>query len=220
MGRGVRTAVIGGVFAVLVGGAGYGAYNLLSALNGDGGTTAGAAAPARTGPPDADEVGETTGKFFAAWEKGRAAEAATYTNDAAAAEPLLTAYADDAHIGRVRITPGRADGATGAGDDVVRGRVQVARPATARGLPASTVRQLRAVMNRTATSGTAAGVTAGPSGGIGAKTGSAEADGQARSDSRFTGYRDDVAAAATAQDGGHGTDAAAPIVAAVLRTGG
>ncbi|MEU5093839.1 penicillin-binding transpeptidase domain-containing protein [Streptomyces sp. NPDC020996] len=541
MGKGVRTAVIGGVFAVMVGGAGYGAYNLLSALNDTGGT-AGAAAPARTGPPGAGEVDETTGKFFAAWEKGRAAEAATYTNDAAAAEPLLTAYADDAHITRVRITPGRANGATvpftvratvsyqgrskslgykseltvvrrrttgralvdwqpsvvhpklRQGDTLVTGeaadppveavdrdgrvltkekypslgpildelrakygdraggkpgvelairhetegaadtslltlaegrpgklpttlsaRVQAAaesavkkyaessvvavRPstgevlavanhrddgfdaaflgklapgstmkiisaatlidngitsmngpapcpdeavwqsqtfhnlkglapdehatladsfarscntafvkyadevkadslteeaqnrfglgrddwktgipsfdgsvpasggpdtaanligqgqvqmsplnlasvtatattgvfrqpvivprslddrelATARGLPASTVQQLRAMMNRTATSGTAAGVMAGLSGSIGAKTGSAEVDGQARSDSWFTGYRDDVAAAAMTQDGGHGIDAAGPIVAAVLRTGG
>ncbi|MEV6613594.1 penicillin-binding transpeptidase domain-containing protein [Streptomyces sp. NPDC051051] len=91
--------------------------------------------------------------------------------------------------------------------------------AHARGLPAGTVEQLRAMMNRTATSGTAAGVMSGLSGRIGAKTGSAEVDGRASSDSWFTGYRDDVAAAAMVQDGGHGTDAAGPIVAAVLRSG-
>ncbi|MET9506634.1 penicillin-binding transpeptidase domain-containing protein [Streptomyces sp. NPDC006622] len=91
--------------------------------------------------------------------------------------------------------------------------------AHARGLPASTVEQLRAMMNRTATSGTAAGVMSGLSGRIGAKTGSAEVDGNARSDSWFTGYRGDVAAAAMVQDGGHGIDAAGPIVAAVLRSG-
>jgi cell division protein FtsI/penicillin-binding protein 2 len=76
------------------------------------------------------------------------------------------------------------------------------------------------MMNRTATSGTAAGVMAGLSGTVGAKTGSAEVDGQSRSNSWFTGYRNDIAAAAMTQDGGHGIDAAGPIVAAVLRSGG
>ncbi|MER6558739.1 penicillin-binding transpeptidase domain-containing protein [Streptomyces sp. NPDC001027] len=92
-------------------------------------------------------------------------------------------------------------------------------PAHAKGLSPSTVQQLRSMMNRTATSGTAAQVMAGLSGRIGAKTGSAEVDGQARSDSWFTGYRGDVAAAAMTQDGGHGIDASGPIVAEVLRAG-
>ncbi|WP_107427634.1 penicillin-binding transpeptidase domain-containing protein, partial [Streptomyces glaucescens] len=91
--------------------------------------------------------------------------------------------------------------------------------ATARGLDASTVQQLRAMMNRTATSGTAAQVMAGLSGSIGAKTGTAEVDG-AKANSWFTGYRDDVAAAAMVQQGGRGGDAAGPIVASVLRAGG
>ncbi|MCX5265368.1 penicillin-binding transpeptidase domain-containing protein [Streptomyces sp. NBC_00199] len=92
-------------------------------------------------------------------------------------------------------------------------------PAHAKGLSAGTVQQLRSMMNRTATSGTAAQVMAGLSGRIGAKTGSAEVDGQARSDSWFTGYRGDVAAAAMTQDGGHGVDASGPIVVEVLRVG-
>ncbi|MEU5630982.1 penicillin-binding transpeptidase domain-containing protein [Streptomyces rishiriensis] len=92
-------------------------------------------------------------------------------------------------------------------------------PARARGLSPSTVQQLRSMMNRTATSGTAADVMAGLSGRIGAKTGSAEVDGRTRSDSWFTGYRDDVAAAAMTQDGGHGVDASGPLVAEVLRAG-
>ncbi|MBL1082070.1 penicillin-binding protein [Streptomyces actinomycinicus] len=93
-------------------------------------------------------------------------------------------------------------------------------PARARGLSPATVGQLRAMMSRTAHSGTAAGVMAGLHGDVGAKTGSAEADGEARSDSWFTGYRDDMAAAAMVQDGGHGIDAAGPIVASVLRNAG
>ncbi|MER5585555.1 penicillin-binding transpeptidase domain-containing protein [Streptomyces asoensis] len=92
-------------------------------------------------------------------------------------------------------------------------------PAHARGLSSGTVQQLRSMMNRTATSGTAARLMAGLSGRIGAKTGSAEVDGRARSDSWFTGYRGDVAAAAMTQDGGHGVDASGPIVVDVLRAG-
>ncbi|MFD8296885.1 penicillin-binding transpeptidase domain-containing protein [Streptomyces bauhiniae] len=94
------------------------------------------------------------------------------------------------------------------------------RAATARGLAPGTSQQLRQMMNRTARSGTAAGVMAGLSGNVGAKTGSAEVDGQSRSNSWFTGYRDDIAAAAMTEDGGHGIDAAGPIVARVLRSAG
>jgi hypothetical protein len=114
MARGVKAAVVGSVFAVMIGGAGYGAYNIMSALNGDGGSGSGVAGPApkKSGPPSADEVKETTGKFFAAWEKGDAATAATYTNNDPVAESLLTAYGQAAHIGDVKITPGAASGAT------------------------------------------------------------------------------------------------------------
>ncbi|MGK5694154.1 penicillin-binding transpeptidase domain-containing protein [Streptomyces sp. URMC 128] len=112
MGRGVKATVIGGVFAVMVGGAGYGAYNILSALSGDGGGTSGVAAQKKSGPPDKDEVRKTTAEFFAAWEKGEAATAASYTNNDAAAEQLLTAFGDDAHITDVKITPGTTSGTT------------------------------------------------------------------------------------------------------------
>ncbi|CAL9444718.1 Peptidoglycan D,D-transpeptidase MrdA [Streptomyces sp. enrichment culture] len=109
MGKGVKVAAVGGVLAVLVGGAGYGAFNLVSAVNGSGSN---GPEEVRTGPPDADEVREAAARFFAAWEKGEAATAATYTNDAAAAERLLTAYGADARITGVRITPGAAGGAS------------------------------------------------------------------------------------------------------------
>ncbi|MGW4753433.1 penicillin-binding transpeptidase domain-containing protein [Streptomyces chartreusis] len=112
MPKGVKVAVIGGVFAVMVGGAGYGAYNIVSALNGGGATGAAGPASERTGPPDADEVEETTSKFFAAWEKGEAAQASTYTDNNAAAQALLSAYGKSAHITGVTITPGAARGTT------------------------------------------------------------------------------------------------------------
>ncbi|MGW2446608.1 penicillin-binding transpeptidase domain-containing protein [Streptomyces sp. NPDC001675] len=109
MRSGVKAGVIGGVCAVMLGGAGYGAYNILSALSGDGGT---GAASVRTGPPSRDEVKDTTGRFFAAWEKGDAATAASYTNFPEKARDLLTAYRNDAHLTKVRVTPGAATGAT------------------------------------------------------------------------------------------------------------
>ncbi|SDM79879.1 NTF2-like N-terminal transpeptidase domain-containing protein [Streptomyces sp. cf386] len=112
MSKGVKVAVIGGVFAVMVGGAGYGAYNIMSALNGGGATGAAGPAPVQSGPPSADEVEETTKKFFAAWEKGQAAQAAAFTNNDTAAERVLTSYGEGAHITGVKITPGSASGAT------------------------------------------------------------------------------------------------------------
>ncbi|MFC8370380.1 penicillin-binding transpeptidase domain-containing protein [Streptomyces sp. NPDC057238] len=112
MGKGVKAAVIGGVFAVMLGGAGYGAYNIVSAVSGGGGGGSSAAGTNETGPPDEGEVEETTKSFFAAWEKGEAAQAASYTNNAQEAGALLTAYGDDAHIGEVGITPGKATGTT------------------------------------------------------------------------------------------------------------
>jgi hypothetical protein len=111
MRKGVKAAIVGSVFAVMVGGAGYGAYNVVSALNGDGGG-AGGPAPVRTGPPSGDEVRETSAAFFAAWAKGQAAQAASYTDNAAMAEPLLASYGQSAHITGVKITPGAVSGAS------------------------------------------------------------------------------------------------------------
>ncbi|MER6151726.1 penicillin-binding transpeptidase domain-containing protein [Streptomyces hirsutus] len=113
MGKGVKTAVIGGVFAVMVGGAGYGVYNIVSAVNGDGGSGGSeAAVTKKSGPPDKEEVEKASGTFFAAWEKGEAARAASYTNNAEGAAPLLAAYGEDARIADVEITPGTPAGTT------------------------------------------------------------------------------------------------------------
>ena len=53
MHKGAKAAIVGSVFAVMVGGAGYGAFNMVNALNGDGGSGTGGPAPVRTGPPSA-----------------------------------------------------------------------------------------------------------------------------------------------------------------------
>ncbi|MFI6207071.1 penicillin-binding transpeptidase domain-containing protein [Streptomyces sp. NPDC051041] len=112
MRKGVKAAIVGSVFAVLVGGAGYGGYNIVNALDGGGASGADGPAPMETGPPSGAEVKETTAKFLAAWEQGRAAQAAAYTNNAGEAEPLLAAFRTDARIEDVRITPGAARGTT------------------------------------------------------------------------------------------------------------
>ncbi|MFD3315775.1 NTF2-like N-terminal transpeptidase domain-containing protein, partial [Streptomyces sp. NPDC058694] len=111
MRNGAKAAIVGGVFAVMVGGAGYGAYNIVSAVSGDSGS-AGTTAEKKTGPPSGDEVEETSKKFFAAWAKGEAAAAAAETNNAQAAGPLLVAYGGQAHITKVKITPGTPAGTT------------------------------------------------------------------------------------------------------------
>jgi hypothetical protein len=110
MAKGVKVAVVSTVFAVMVGGAGYGAYNFVSALSDDG--SGGVGETKRSGPPTADEIEETSKDFFAAWEKGDAAVAGALTNNGTAAEALLTDFGTDAHIGEVRVTPGKATGAT------------------------------------------------------------------------------------------------------------
>ncbi|MGW7051838.1 penicillin-binding transpeptidase domain-containing protein [Streptomyces sp. NPDC054887] len=90
-----------------------------------------------------------------------------------------------------------------------------------RSLSPSVHGQLLAMMRQTATAswGTGTAAMASVGGDKGAKTGSAEVDGQGKSNSWFTGFSDDVAAAASVESGGHGGDAAGPLVAAVLRAG-
>lgn len=89
----------------------------------------------------------------------------------------------------------------------------------ARTLKPSTRQQLKSMMKLTATAGTAAQAMSGMSGDFGAKTGSAEVDGQKQPNGWFTAYRGDLAAAAVVPAGGHGGDTAGPIVASVLRAG-
>ncbi|GGZ00396.1 penicillin-binding protein [Streptomyces nitrosporeus] len=88
-----------------------------------------------------------------------------------------------------------------------------------RSLPQNVTAQLNDMMRATASWGTGKAAMASVGGDKGAKTGSAEVDGQGTSNSWFTGFSNDLAAAAVVQSGGHGGDAAGPVVAAVLRAG-
>ncbi|MFH9616064.1 penicillin-binding transpeptidase domain-containing protein [Streptomyces pratensis] len=88
-----------------------------------------------------------------------------------------------------------------------------------RSLSQNVTRQLNDMMRATASWGTGKSAMAPVGGDKGAKTGSAEVDGQGKSNSWFTGFSNDLAAAAVVQSGGHGGDAAGPVVAAVLSAG-
>ncbi|MGV9451864.1 penicillin-binding transpeptidase domain-containing protein [Streptomyces sp. NPDC003635] len=90
----------------------------------------------------------------------------------------------------------------------------------ARTMSAGTLSQLRELMAYTAAYGTAAEAMSGVGGDVGAKTGSAEVDGQKKPNGWFTAYRGDLAAAGVVQASGHGGETAGPIVAALLKLGG
>ncbi|MFI8852650.1 penicillin-binding transpeptidase domain-containing protein [Streptomyces sp. NPDC053499] len=77
-------------------------------------------------------------------------------------------------------------------------------------------KDLKSLMKVTATGGTAAKPMAGLSGDFGAKTGSAEVDGQKKPNAWFTAYSGDVAAAAVVPASGHGNENAGPVVRKVL----
>ncbi|MFE7232627.1 penicillin-binding transpeptidase domain-containing protein [Streptomyces sp. NPDC002405] len=111
--RKTTPAVVGGVIAVVVVGAGIGVY----ALYGGGGEADDRTQSAghgelkkNTGPLSATEVRTAAEGFLAAWQQGKPAEAAAATSDTAAATALLTGYAKDAHLKDVTLTAGTAAG--------------------------------------------------------------------------------------------------------------
>lgn len=112
MRSGAKVAVIGGVFVLMAGGIGYGAYSMLGdTAGGDGGTrSASESSKVKTGPPSAEEIAETSKGFLDAWAAGDAAAASQLTNNESGSEPVLASYGEDARIGKVKITPGPAVG--------------------------------------------------------------------------------------------------------------
>ncbi|MGW1139994.1 penicillin-binding transpeptidase domain-containing protein [Streptomyces zhihengii] len=113
MRSGAKVAVVGGVFAVVATGVGYGGWNLWNGMTGgdDGGGVSTQSAPKKTGPPDAEEIEKTAADFLAAWASGDGTTAAQLTNNAADAEPLITGYSASAHVTQAVIEPGEAVGA-------------------------------------------------------------------------------------------------------------
>ncbi|MFD7611061.1 penicillin-binding transpeptidase domain-containing protein [Streptomyces sp. NPDC059828] len=111
MRSGAKVAIVGAVFAVFTAGVAYGAYDLVTddESGGEDGTGT-LSASERSGPPSAEEIQATAKEFLAAWARGDAEAAADLTNNAAEARPALTGYGSTAHIGEVKLTPGRPAG--------------------------------------------------------------------------------------------------------------
>ncbi|MFJ4522924.1 penicillin-binding transpeptidase domain-containing protein [Streptomyces sp. NPDC088810] len=109
--RKTRPAVLGGMIAVVVGGAGLGVYALYGGAAADertGATADHKAVP--SGPLTAAEIRTASARFLTAWQQGRVTRAAAATDDPAAAGKLLTGYSKDAHLKDVTLTPGAAKG--------------------------------------------------------------------------------------------------------------
>ncbi|WP_051709967.1 penicillin-binding transpeptidase domain-containing protein [Streptomyces sp. NRRL S-350] len=87
-------------------------------------------------------------------------------------------------------------------------------------LPSDVARDLRTMMAKTATQGTARAPMSGLSGQVGAKTGTAEAGSGQATNSWFIAYQGDLAVAAEVEGGGHGNSAAGVAAAQVLKAGG
>ncbi|MER7179390.1 penicillin-binding transpeptidase domain-containing protein [Streptomyces hyaluromycini] len=106
-----RPAVIGGMIAVVVGGAGFGLYALYGGGAADAASTKTADhKPVKTGPLSATEVRTTARTFLSSWQQGKVTQAAAVTDDSKACIKLLTGYAKDAHVKGVTLTEGTRTG--------------------------------------------------------------------------------------------------------------
>ncbi|GGN16488.1 penicillin-binding transpeptidase domain-containing protein [Streptomyces fuscichromogenes] len=106
-----RPAVIGGMIAVVVGGAGLGLYALYGGGAADAASTKTADhKPVKTGPLSATEVQTTARTFLSSWQHGKVTQAAAVTDDSKACVRLLTGYAKDAHVTGVTLTEGTRTG--------------------------------------------------------------------------------------------------------------
>ncbi|KOX29098.1 MULTISPECIES: penicillin-binding transpeptidase domain-containing protein [unclassified Streptomyces] len=109
MRSGAKVAIVGGVFAVVAGGVGYGGYNLWNGVTGGDSTVntrSGAAPEKRSGPVTPEETTATAKDFLAAWAAGESDRAAQLTNDPVAAGSALLAYKEGAKVSGAVITPG------------------------------------------------------------------------------------------------------------------
>ncbi|MGW0391119.1 penicillin-binding transpeptidase domain-containing protein [Streptomyces sp. NPDC003042] len=110
-----KGAIIGGVFLVMVGGAGYGAYTLVADESGGGGggvANKAADAPKTTGPVTDKEAAAAAKAFLAAWAAGEDRTAGDLTNNAQAAQTAVADYKAKAYVSKAVITPGAPNGTT------------------------------------------------------------------------------------------------------------
>lgn len=115
MRRGVKTAFVGGVFALVAGGAGFAGYETLGGDSDGAGLGGADAAPLNasgSGEVTAEEVERTSRDFLAAWARGDADAAGTLTDDPAAAAEALRGFRETGHVENAVVTPGASSGAT------------------------------------------------------------------------------------------------------------
>ncbi|WP_435969645.1 penicillin-binding transpeptidase domain-containing protein [Streptomyces sp. Qhu_M48] len=111
MRSGAKVAIVGGVFAVVAGGVGYGGYNLWNGVTGGEKTVNSRSEDApRSGPVTAEEITATSRDFLAAWAAGESDRAAQLTNDPVTAGPAVLSFKEGAKVTRAVITPGAAVG--------------------------------------------------------------------------------------------------------------
>ncbi|MFS8200606.1 penicillin-binding transpeptidase domain-containing protein [Streptomyces sp. CWNU-52B] len=105
-----KPAVIGGMIAVVVGGAGLGGYALFGGgAAADEGSAAGKES-VKSGPLSAAEVKSTATAFLTAWQSGNVRKASSVTTDTTAAAPLLTGYGKEAYVKDVTLTAKKRTG--------------------------------------------------------------------------------------------------------------
>lgn len=108
--RGVKAGIVGTVFAGMLGVAGFGAYNIYTALDGGGGGgsgnggTSSVDAAATQAPLTAKQAADTADDFLGAWTRGDIAAAAKLTDAAGQATTSLTDFRTNAHVTALRAT--------------------------------------------------------------------------------------------------------------------
>ncbi|WP_165987448.1 penicillin-binding transpeptidase domain-containing protein [Streptomyces sp. YIM 98790] len=116
MPKGRRTAVMSGAVALVALAAGVGAYALTDAFGGADSreqrpeVTAVADGEETAEPPTAEEAAAAAKTFLTAWADGDPVAASAVTDDPAAAQSALTAFAEDLKIEELTVTPGVAGG--------------------------------------------------------------------------------------------------------------
>lgn len=109
MSRGVRIGIVGTVCAGMFGVAGFGAYNIYTALDGGGGGGGGSdtthAASSTPAPLSAKDVANTAADFLTAWSRGDVPAAAELTDAAGDATRELTGFRTAAHVTAVQAAP-------------------------------------------------------------------------------------------------------------------
>jgi hypothetical protein len=115
--RGTKTGIVASVFTVMLVVAGYGAYNIWSALGKDDGAGANSPSamnsPISSAPPSAKEIHSAATAFLAAWASGDDTKASALTDSPQTAGAALASYRSDGHVTSLKITP-----TTESGDQV------------------------------------------------------------------------------------------------------